>query len=244
MAVQLQMLGTGDAHAKHYYNNNGLVLSPDYTLLIDCGTTAPAAIKAAGRSFLAVDAVLVTHLHDDHAGGLPELSLQLTQTGSRMTLLAAEALDEPLRESFLKNRPDDTRYPRSLDEAFDVKLLKPDIAYVLSAEITVKLIRTPHIRGKDSYSLLLNSNIFYSADIIFQPELLLKLVRKHGVSRIFHECQLTGKGVIHTSLHQLLSLPADIREMISLMHYSDEKPMYEGKTDEMTFLEQQTVYPL
>lgn len=125
-----------------------------------------------------------------------------------------------------------------------MKLLKPDTPHILSGEITLELLRTPHIRGKDSYSLLLNSTVFYSADMIFQPELLLKLVRKQGIRTIFHECQLAGKGVIHTSLDQLLSLPPDIRERISLMHYSDEKPSYEGKTGEMAFLEQQAVYPL
>lgn len=245
MTLQLQMLGTGDAHAKNYYNNNGLLISPDYTLMIDCGTTAPLAMEAAGRSVSEVDAVLITHTHSDHIGGLPELG-RLTRSagGPKMPLFAAGPLMNPLHEGYLKNRTGNSGSPRTLDEAFEVKLLPPAASCTLSPAITLELIRTPHIRGKDSYSLLLNGDIFYSADMTFQPELLLKLVRKQGVRQIFHECQLTGPGVIHTALSDLLSLPQDIRELIRLMHYSDQKPDYEGKTAEMTFLEQHMIYPL
>lgn len=245
MTVHLQMLGTGDAHAANYYNNNGLLLSPGYTLMIDCGTTAPLALEAAGRSFREVDAILITHTHSDHTGGLPELA-RLTHAGSgrKIPLLAAAPLIAPLRESYRNSRTGKTGSPRSLDDAFEVTPLEPARPYTLSAEITLELIRTPHIRGKDSYSLLLNGDIFYSADMIFQPELLLKLVRRQGVRKIFHECQLTGAGTIHTALNDLLTLPEDVRSLISLMHYSDQKPEFEGKTAEMTFMEQHVIYPL
>ncbi|MNI21382.1 ribonuclease Z [compost metagenome] len=245
MSVSLQMLGTGDAFSKIYYNNNGLLLGEDYTLLIDCGTTAPAAMKQLGRSFSELSAVLITHIHTDHVGGLPELyRIMKADFGRKMTLLLAEALAEPLWVSFQKNSPPGMQLPRSLDETFEVKLLQPGIIHTLSPDITLDLIRTPHIRGKDSYSLLLNGDIFYSADIIFQPELLLKLVRKYGVRRIFHDCQLTGHGAVHTALNELLSLPEDVRRIISLMHYGDEMPEFAGLTAEMEFLIQHTVYPL
>jgi glyoxylase-like metal-dependent hydrolase (beta-lactamase superfamily II) len=245
MTVKLQMLGTGDAFAKNYYNNNALLWSEDYTLLIDCGTTAPLALEKLGRSIGEVDAVLITHIHSDHVAGLPELArLMKAKCGRKMTLFIAGNLAEPLWQSFQKNSPAAAQTPASLAQAFEVRLLQAGVPYTLSPEITLELIRTPHIRGKDSYSLLLGGDIFYSADIIFQPELLLRLVRKQGIRRIFHDCQLTGPGVVHTALDELLSLPADIRGMISLMHYGDEKPEFEGKTAEMAFLEQHVIYPL
>ncbi len=40
-------------------------------LLVDCGATSLAALKAQGLDPGAVDAVAVTHLHGDHFGGLP-----------------------------------------------------------------------------------------------------------------------------------------------------------------------------
>ncbi|MNC10815.1 ribonuclease Z [compost metagenome] len=245
MTVNLQMLGTGDAFAKKYYNNNGLLLSRDYTLLIDCGTTAPLAMEKLDRSFGDVNAVLITHIHNDHVGGLPELyRLMKSKFGRKMTLLIAGTLTEPLWESFQKNSPAAAQNPSSLEDAFEIRLLKPGTPYKLSPEITLELVRTPHIRGKDSYSLLLGGDIFYSADMIFQPELLLRLVRKQGIRQIFHDCQLTGPGYVHTALSELLSLPEDVRELIRLMHYGDNKPEFEGRTAEMTFLEQHVIYEL
>lgn len=49
MSLSLQMLGTGNAFAKNYFNNNGLLLADDYTLLIDCGITAPLAMHTIGN---------------------------------------------------------------------------------------------------------------------------------------------------------------------------------------------------
>ncbi|QWU13436.1 Ribonuclease BN, tRNA processing enzyme [Paenibacillus sophorae] len=245
MTVKLQMLGTGSAFAKNYFNNNALLMGSGYTLLIDCGITAPLAMHELGRSFGEVEATLITHLHADHVGGLEELALTLRyKTGRKMTLLLPEALVDPLWEHTLMGGLYQEGIITSLDDAFHVRPLKPDTVYTLSPEITVRLIRTPHIPGKDSYSLMLNEEVFYSADMTFEPELLISLVRSGGCRKIYHDCQLEGAGVVHTTLEELKSLPEDIRSRISLMHYGDEKPDYVGRTSGMDFLEQHVVYYL
>ncbi|MNC08838.1 ribonuclease Z [compost metagenome] len=245
MTIYLQMLGTGDAFSKNYYNNNALLEDHGYKLLIDCGVTAPEAMKAIGKSFGEVNATLITHIHGDHIGGLKELARTTSQEPhGKMTLLLAEALIEPLWQHPLLEPLHQKGSTRSLSDVFMVKPLKPDTPYNLSPTLTLELIRTPHMPGKESYSLLLNECIFYSADLIFQPDLLLHLVRKRGVTKILHDCQLSGHGQVHTTLRELMSLPEEIRKLVMLMHYSDEKPKFEGKTGEMAFLEQQVVYAL
>jgi ribonuclease BN (tRNA processing enzyme) len=44
-------------------------------LVIDCGATSLTALKAAGIEPNNIPAVVVTHLHGDHFGGLPFLVL-------------------------------------------------------------------------------------------------------------------------------------------------------------------------
>ncbi|UQZ36280.1 MBL fold metallo-hydrolase [Paenibacillus sp. PK3_47] len=242
--VNLQMLGTGDAFSKSYYNNNGLLLGQGYTLLIDCGTTAPAAMRQMGKSFHEIDAVLITHIHDDHVGGLASLAGSMKDHGRKMRLLLSETLVDPLWQHLLQKGLAAKARAERLADMFEIKPLQADRYCELSEDITFKLIRTPHIQGRDSYSLLLNEDVFYSADMTFQPELLLKLVRKEGVRKILHDCQLTGPGHVHTTLKELMSLPEDVRRLILLMHYSDRKPDFEGRTGEMDFLEQHKIYSL
>jgi ribonuclease BN (tRNA processing enzyme) len=47
----------------------------EQTMLVDCGATSMVALKSLGLDPGAIDAVVVSHLHGDHFGGLPFLVL-------------------------------------------------------------------------------------------------------------------------------------------------------------------------
>lgn len=244
MPLNLQMIGTGGAFAKKYFNNNGLLSTEDFTLLIDCGITAPLALHHLGKSLEKIDAILITHIHGDHVGGLEELAFRMKFIHEKKPVLyVAESLAKPLWEYTLKGGLTQEGIA-CLEDAFDVRLLQEGDPAQLSPKLTVELIRTPHIPGKASYSLYINNEIFYSADMIFQPELLAKLVYERNCRKILHEVQLTGPGQVHTTLQELLSLPSDIQSKISLMHYGDEMESFAGATGKMDFLHQHEVYTL
>lgn len=245
MMLSLQMLGTGNAFAKNYFNNNALLIDGDYTLLIDCGITAPLAMHRIGKTFREISATLITHIHADHVGGLEELALTLKHVyDKKMTLLVPEPLIEPLWNNTLKGGLYQQDTIASINDIFKVIPLNPENIYKLSSSLAIEIIETPHIPGKQSYSLLLNNEIFYSADMTFEPELLIRLVRERGVRMILHDCQLGGSGAVHTTLIELMTLPEDVRGIIKLMHYSDEQPSFIGRTGEMEFLEQHVIYKL
>lgn len=221
MGLKLQMLGTGSAFAKRNYNNNALIYGDGFTLMIDCGITAPLSLHQLGKTWVDIDAVLITHMHADHVGGLEEFAFQMKYVfGRRPVLYIADTLAGPIWEHTLKGGLAQDGMDR-LEDLFEVHLLEEGVTARLHDSIQVRLIHTPHIPGKNSYSLVLNDDIFYSADMTFQPELLKSLVDK-GCRRIFHECQLTGPGQVHTTLDELLSLPETVREKIMLMHYGKE----------------------
>lgn len=244
MTLQLQMLGTGGAFSKKYYNNNALLLTESYTLLIDCGNTAMLALHELGRSPESIDAIFISHIHGDHVGGLEEFAFYMNLIHQRKPVLyISEDLVTPLWENTLKGAMGNGD-ELSINDYFEVRALQKDVTTQISEGLTFKLIQTPHMPRKSSYSLLINDHIFYSSDMTFQPNLLYKLVYEEQVTQIFHEVQLNGVGRVHTSLQELLSLPTDIQQMIFLMHYEDNMGEFVGRIGEMRFLEQQKIYTL
>src|SRR5690606_39016499 len=124
LTLQIQMIGTGSAFAKKYFNNNALVYTEGCTLLIDCGITAPLALHQAGINVDAIDAVLITHLHGDHVGGLEELAFQMLYTFKKKPLLyIMDTLVEPLWENCLKAGMDDAGR-MALESYFEVVVMK------------------------------------------------------------------------------------------------------------------------
>ncbi|THF73876.1 MBL fold metallo-hydrolase [Cohnella fermenti] len=244
MQMDIQMIGTGSAFAKSYYNNNALLYSGDRTLLIDCGLTAPMALHKLGVSFDRIDGILISHVHADHIGGLEELAFQyLYKYRTKVPLFLAEELAEPLWEHSLRGGLEQDGF-RRLSDYFDVRLLTAGVPTDTLPGLRVELLRTSHVPDKLSYSMLFNDTFFYSADMVFSPALLEHLVRERGVETIFHDCQLHEPGLVHATLPELLTLPDDIQSRVRLMHYGDDRPAFEGKTGRMSFVDQHVIYSL
>lgn len=245
MTLTLQMLGTGGAFAKNYFNNNALFSDGNSTLLIDCGVTASLSLHRLGRDYRSIDGVLITHTHADHCGGLEEVAFESgLRYKKKQPLYIAESLVTPLWENTLKGGLYQENYVESLDDVFNVVPVTPGKPVTVSPGIKIELIQTQHVPGKDTFSVYMNDRIFYSADMKFNPDLLKELVRDRGCEVIFHECQLEDVGVVHTTLEELLSLPEDIQKRIRLMHYGDMMENYRGKTGPMEFLEQHKIYEI
>lgn len=70
--VVIRFLGTGDN-----FGSGGRLQACIYVdtgksrFLIDCGASSLIAMKRAGISSAAIDAILISHLHGDHFGGIP-----------------------------------------------------------------------------------------------------------------------------------------------------------------------------
>ena len=74
--MRIQFLGSGDAFGSGGRLQTCILMeSPGFTCLIDCGASSLIALKRANVDPNNVDAILVTHLHGDHFGGIPFLIL-------------------------------------------------------------------------------------------------------------------------------------------------------------------------
>ncbi len=70
--MRLHILGCGDAFGSGGRLQSGyLVEASDRLFLLDCGPTTLLAMKRAGFDPRRLDAIILSHLHGDHFGGLP-----------------------------------------------------------------------------------------------------------------------------------------------------------------------------
>jgi ribonuclease BN (tRNA processing enzyme) len=74
--VSLRILGSGDAFGTGGRSQTSFYLqSPTCNLLIDFGASALVSMHRLGIDPASVDAIVVSHLHGDHFGGVPYLLL-------------------------------------------------------------------------------------------------------------------------------------------------------------------------
>src|SRR5947209_11130672 len=89
--MRLTVIGSGDAFGSGGRHNTCFhLVVGGQSYLIDCGASAMPALKARGIDPNTIDAVILSHLHGDHFGGIPFLMLdaQYMSRRERPLLLA------------------------------------------------------------------------------------------------------------------------------------------------------------
>ncbi len=99
--MHVTFLGTSGAVPSAARDTTALVVVADEgALLIDCGGSPTAKLRRAGVDPLALTHVLITHLHPDHAYGLPALvqNLMLLGRERELVVLARPEHLEPIQQ--------------------------------------------------------------------------------------------------------------------------------------------------
>jgi ribonuclease BN (tRNA processing enzyme) len=89
--MKVQLAGCGDAFGSGGRFNTCIhVEDGGSSILLDCGASSLVALKKAGIDRGAIDAILLTHFHADHFGGIPSFILdqQLNVKRTRLLLIA------------------------------------------------------------------------------------------------------------------------------------------------------------
>jgi len=82
--VKLTFLGCGDAFGSGgRLNTCFFVRAPSMRFLLDCGASSLVALHRHGLTTDDVDAILITHFHGDHYGGLPFVFLEAAKQRKR-----------------------------------------------------------------------------------------------------------------------------------------------------------------
>lgn len=226
-ALDLLVLGTGDAFSAEHYSSCFALRAEDRWLLVDCPHPIRKMIRESSAHAgieLDVDqleAVALTHLHADHASGLEGLGFfSHFALGRRARIAVHPAVArrlwdghlvagmEQLRDSagnVVRKRLEDYFELVSLNEAGSTAIGP----FAIECRFTRHHVPTTALRVTAG-----QRRIAFSADTEFDADLIAWLGE---ADLVVHE---VGLG-IHTAAHQLAALPAALRARMRLSHFPD-----------------------
>lgn len=235
--MKIWVLGTGDAFSERRYNTSFVVQSHCtggnfFHLGVECPHPYRMMLKSNlvegwDRSFHypileEIDHFLISHLHGDHINGLEDVLfykrfVQGVSTNIYMSRRDLNDLWENRLECVMGVGYDGATHfgfersffynEHSLDEPVQIGPFS-----VQTREVTTHFIPTIAMIIREG-----NKSIGFSADTSFDEDLIHWLAQ---ADVIIHECSDSNIG--HTTYGQLLTLPAEIKNKIKLIHYCDQ----------------------
>jgi ribonuclease BN (tRNA processing enzyme) len=165
--VTVQFVGAGDAFGSDGRFQACISLRwEQHHILVDCGASSLIALKRIGLDPASVDAIVVSHLHGDHFGGIPFFILdqQFSRRERPLAICGPVGLDRRLPETMEALFPGSASVPRRFD--VDVRELSPRTPTSL-ASASVSGVEVMHPSGAPALGLrvaLGDRVIAYSGD--------------------------------------------------------------------------------
>lgn len=152
--MELQFLGSGDAFGSGgRFNTCFYVRDRQGAFLVDCGASSMVAIRKFGIDPNTIRAVLITHLHGDHFGGLPFFILDAQLVSRRtapLTIAGPPGLHDRLMAAMEIFFPGSTKVERRF--AIDVRELETRVAHDIDG-IAITPYVVKHACGAPPFAL-------------------------------------------------------------------------------------------
>jgi len=165
--VTVQFVGSGDAFGSGGRFQACISVRAEGThILLDCGATSLVAMRRFGVDPASVDAVVVSHLHGDHFGGLPFLVLdaQFSRRERPLVVAGPPGLRDRVLDAMEVFFPGSSKTERRFELRF-VEL--PERIETAIGAITMTGYEVAHASGAPAYALRLACDgkvIAYSGD--------------------------------------------------------------------------------
>jgi ribonuclease BN (tRNA processing enzyme) len=164
----VQFLGSGDAFGSGGRAQTCIYVDcSDFRFLIDCGASGLISMKKWGVSPSDVDAILITHLHGDHFGGIPFfiLDAQLISRRTRPLVIAGPpGLESRISAAMEIFFPGSSKVQQKFPIQF---IVLENEALTNIGPLTVKAFHVIHHSGAPSLSIRVGygeKTIAYSGD--------------------------------------------------------------------------------
>ncbi len=166
--MEVQFLGCGDAFGSGgRFNTCFHVRDRRGAFLIDCGASAMIAMRKFGVDPNAIRAVVISHLHGDHFGGLPFLIIDaqlVSRRAAPLTIAGPPGLRDRLDSAMENFFPGSTKAQRRFD--LTVRELEPRVTQDIEGiEITPYVVKHPCGAPPFALRLAVDGKVFcYSGD--------------------------------------------------------------------------------
>lgn len=206
--VRLRFLGTGDAFGSGGRFQACILAEADEgRVLLDCGTSSLIALKRSGIDPASIDAIVVSHYHGDHFGGIPFFILdgQFAKRERELVIAGPTGVAARVRGAFEALYPGSADTPRPFGPRY-VDLEDGVATAVGPARVTA--LPVDHTPGTSPHGLRLELGgrvVAYSGDTAW-TETLVALA--HGSDAFICECYTSLKDVPrHLNLAALVGGP-------------------------------------
>jgi ribonuclease BN (tRNA processing enzyme) len=223
--MRLTVVGCGDAFGSGGRANTCfLVETAAGMIALDFGATSLVALKRLGLDPNRIDAVMLSHLHGDHFGGLPFLFLDAqfdSHRGKPLTVIGPPGTAERIKAAL------EVFFPGSSGNTWKFKLDVVDLPVGTDhafADLRIRTAQVVHPSGAPSTAVRLTDGertLVFSGDTSW-TEALVEIAQ--GADLFITECyRLSGAPVAHLSLAEIEANRARFNaRRIMLTHMSAE----------------------
>lgn len=249
--MQVQFLGSGSMMpSKGNFHSNILITSENnHRLLIDCGSDIRHSLAKRGLSFDDIDAVYISHLHDDHAGGLEQLGFYsyFVRSSKPQLIIHDDICDKLWSEKLAISMEQLTDKMGHLSNFFTVKRVNQAFKW---EKVQFNVIPSIHVVNKVvghmySYGLRFrtkseyNKNVYFTSDITFINKKIDKedwdldahWQNYEKANIIFHDCDDSNQAEVHPHYDFLKEFPESIKSKMWLYHCKQHNFHQQAKDD-------------
>jgi ribonuclease BN (tRNA processing enzyme) len=205
---RLTVLGSGDAfNAGGALHSAYLLEGPETNLLLECGPSVLAGLKRSSLDTSKIDAVLISHLHGDHFGGIPFLFLEYVFANPRtrpLIIAGPPGLEDRVRTVY------ETMYSEKIFHKIRFEIRYVEVAPEEEHEIAgfqAGSFEVPHtaepyslgysITAADGQSLVFSGDSAWTEDFI---------TKSRGADLFLCECcWIKPAAPIHTSYEEIIA---------------------------------------
>lgn len=233
--MKLTFVGVGGAFTERYFQSNMVLEIGGERMLIDAGSDARHSLRAAGISYRDLQAVYISHLHADHAGGMEWLCLKtmfdpgfVDAAGAHRKLrLYMRSSMAPGLWEMLRSGCALPNVKTSLKTFFDTRLCAKNKPFEFGG-VKFRTVQTVHYTNDTeivpSFGLFWTTpsgkKVFLTTDTQFVMQPILSFCKAADI--IFHDCETSPfRTGVHAHYEDLKTLPADLKRRMWLYHYSD-----------------------